>query len=486
MNHDYGLLAKALSPELALVLGALAALALDLAGARGRPLGRRFAWSLAVGFAAIVAALALCVRLGLRGPIFQGALTLDTLAVTAQEGILVLTGLLMSVSVAQRRITAPAEYVALILFATAGFMLMAAAQQLLFAFVCLELASICLYVLAGFDSSSAASAEAGVKYFLYGAMSAAFLLFGLSLLYGITGSLELGTIAAVLAGQPPTPLLGVALAMILVGFGFKAAAAPFHLWAPDVYEGAPPAAAALIASASKLGGFVLFGRLLCPGLGLSGASAGASASWAPLVAVLAGASLVVGNLGALAQGNVRRLLAYSAIAHAGALLIGVMALPSSGPAPLVYYAFTYGLATVGAFGVITVLDGSGGCQSLTDLAGLMRRSPFLGSCLLIYVLSLAGVPPLAGFLGKFSVFAAALKQGGPGSLIGALSFAAIAFSAVALYYYLAILKQVVVAPALPGRATAIATPRAVALGLAAAAGLLVLLGLVPSLILGRF
>ena len=486
MNHDYSLLAKGLTPELALILAALAALGADLTLDRGRTPAARLGTSLALGFAGIVLSLGLCTRLGIRGPVYQGVLTLDSLALTAQEGILVLTALLLGVSCAQKRLRSPAEYVAIVLFACAGFMLMAAAQQLLFAFVCLELASICLYVLAGFDASSPKSAEAGVKYFLYGAMSAAFLLFGLSLIYGITGSLELDTISSALAGRSVTPLLAVALVMVLVAFGFKAAAAPFHLWAPDVYEGAPPASAALIASASKLGGFILFARLLCPGLGLGAHATTGSPGWVPILAVLVTASLFIGNLGALAQTNVRRLLAYSAIAHAGALMIGVMALPASGPAPLVYYAFTYGLSTVGAFGVVTVIDGSESCQSLTDLAGLMKRSPFLGSCLLVYVLSLAGVPPLAGFLGKFSVFAAALKVGGPGTLIGAVTLGAIAFSAVALYYYLAILKQVIVAPAAAGRASPLATPLAARVSLAAAAALLVILGLFPSLILGRF
>jgi NADH-quinone oxidoreductase subunit N len=207
--------------------------------------------------------------------------------------------------------------------------------------------------------------------------------------------------------------------------------------------------------------------------------------WTPLVALVAAASLVIGNVGALAQGNVRRLLAYSAIAHAGALLLGVIAAGYLGPGPLFYYAATYGLATVGTFGVLAVLEATAPAQTLSDLAGLYRRSPLLAGCLAIFVLSLAGIPPLAGFFGKFAVFAAVLRLGGLGGPLGWLALLAIGLSAVALYYYLLILKQALVA-APAGNAPPSKTPPLAAVALIVSAALLILLGVMPSLVLDLF
>ncbi|HTQ31210.1 MAG TPA: NADH-quinone oxidoreductase subunit N [Opitutaceae bacterium] len=488
MTPDYTGLVRALLPEAALVAGALVVLGLDLAFFRRRAAAFRLRAAIAVAALATVAAIGLALGGGARGEVFGGVLIFDSLAVAARLGVLVLVLLVLGISTGAPTPRHPAEYAAIILFAAVGFTLMAAAQQLLLAFLALELASLSLYVLAGFDKSRPESVEAALKYFLFGGMSAAFLLFGFSLIYGLAGSIELPRIAESLAQQGLSPLLAVALVMVLVAFGFKAAAAPFHLWAPDAYEGAPTPSAALIASASKLAGFVLFARLLWPGLhAVAGnvAAAPVGGGWLPVVAVLSGASLLLGNLGALAQTNVRRLLAYSAIAHAGTLLLGVIAFGAAGPAPLFYYAATYGIATAGAFGVIAVLERAGGCEKITDLAGLHRRSPLLAGCLLVFILSLAGIPPLAGFFGKFAVFAAALQLGGAGGPAGWLTFAAIFLSAVALYYYLVVLKQALVAvPA--EQAGPVAVPGAAALTLLAAAALIVFFGLCPSLLLDFF
>ncbi len=492
MSPDYLQLLRALYPEIALVLGALVALGLDLTVARRHTLEERRGMSLWIGTLAIVAAMA-HVWLGSRGSVFGGVLMLDKLAVATRFGVLGLALLTLGMVRGARVLRHPAEYVAIILFATIGFTLMAAAQQLLVAFLALELASLSLYVLAGFDKTSPASSEAALKYFLFGGVSAAFLLFGFSLIYGVTGSIELGEIAHQLTVQHLTPLLIVGLVMILVAFGFKAAAAPFQLWAPDVYEGAPPASAALIASASKLAGLVLFTRLLWNGLGATSGSAATATGqpgWLPVLAIISGASMLLGNLGALAQTNVRRLLAYSAISHAGALLLGVIAVGAGSEHrmvwPVFFYAATYGLATVGAFGIVGVVDRAnpGGCQRLTDLVGLYRRSPLLAGCLAIFILSLAGIPPLAGFFGKFAVFAAALQLGGISGPAGWLTVLAIAMSAVALYYYLLILKQaLVVKPA--ESVQRIAIPPMTALTILVAAALIVVLGVCPSLVLSR-
>lgn len=485
MTPVYADLLRALAPEAALLGGALLVLALDLATGKGRTAGQRARNAVTLALLALVAAVQFAHAPALAGEAFGGVFVLDELSRATRLGVLVLAALTLAFVPATVRLRSPAEYVALLLFATAGFSLMAIAQHLLVAFLALELASLSLYVLAGFDKSRPESAEAALKYFLTGGISAAFLLFSFSLIYGLTGALGFPDIARHLGTEQATPLLIVALAMTVVAFGFKAAAAPFHLWAPDVYQGAPTPAAALIASASKLAGFVLFTRLLWSGTGPAAGSVATLATtpgWLPLLALLALASLLLGNIAALAQSIVRRLLAYSAIAHAGGLLLGTMAAGSGGPGPLFFYAATYGLATVGTFGVIAVLERSGPCAQLADLAGLHRRSPFLAACLAVFVLSLAGIPPLAGFFGKFVVFAAALKLGGLAGVIGWIVFLAIGLSAVALYYYLLILKQAWVAE--PAReAPPVVTPAPAAAALATAALLLVLLGVFPSLLL---
>jgi NADH-quinone oxidoreductase subunit N len=488
MSYSYFILARALLPEMALVVGALVVLGYDLVYGRRHSPAERLSASLWIGGLALLAAIIDSVSVGALGPVYGDGLMLDKLAVASRIGVLGLGLITLGVAAGARLPRHPAEYVAIILFATTGFTLMAAAHNLLIAFVALELASLSLYVLAGSAKDRRESAEAALKYFLFGGMATAFLLFGFSLIYGMTGELDLGRIAVVLAHRGMSPLLAMSLVMVLVAFGFKAAAAPFHLWAPDAYEGAPTPSAALIASASKLAGFTLFLRLLWPGLGaLAGdvSTAGNSGGWLILVALLSGASLLLGNVGALAQTNLRRLLAYSAIAHTGAMLLGVIAAEIAGPGPLFYYVATYGLATAGAFGVIAVLERNCGCQKITDLAGLSRRSPLLAGCLAVFILSLAGIPPLAGFFGKFAVFAAALKLGGLAGPAGWLTVLAILLSAVALYYYLLILKQaLVVAPA--ENSGRIRVPPATVLTLVCAAGLIVLLGMCPTLLLGLF
>jgi NADH-quinone oxidoreductase subunit N len=485
VNPNIAELVHALMPEVSLVLGALLVLGIDLAVGRRSSAPERLRTSVVIAAFAVLVAIYHTYAQGSSGPVFGGAFVLDRIAVATRLGVLVLAQLTLVLSAGSTRIRHPAEYVAVMLFATTGLVLMASAQQLLVGFLSLELASLSLYVLAGFDKTKPESAEAALKYFLLGGMSAAFLLFGFSLIYGLTGSIDARVIAEQLRLQTLSPLLIVALVMILVAFGFKVAAAPFHLWAPDVYEGAPASSAALIASASKLAGFIFFTRLLWTGLRASSGSAAWATllpGWVPVVAVIALASLLLGNFGALAQTNVRRLLAYSAIAHAGTILLGVIVVPRSGAGPLFYYVATYGIATVGAFGVIGVIERTERCELITDLAGLHRRSPLLAVCLFVFVLSLAGIPPLAGFFGKFGVFAAALSLNGAAGIVGWLTILAIMLSAVALYYYLIILKQALVAAPAKNAARIAVSPEA-AVTLIIAAGLLIGLGLFPSVLL---
>ena len=486
MTPNYAELFRVFLPETALTLGALSVLGYDLTIGRKRSDDHRLRAAVFLGLIGVVAAGFASFGSGVDGPAFGGVVILDSLAFVTRFGVLLLAALSLAMVTSLSRLRHPAEYVAVLLFATAGFTLMAIAQQLLIAFLALELASLSLYVLTGFDKTRPASAEAGLKYFLFGGISAAFLLFGFSLIYGLTGSIELPVIARQLSSLPAHPLLIVALVMIMVAFGFKAAAAPFHLWAPDVYQGAPAPSAALIASASKLAGFTLFGRMLWVGFAPAAGDALSTQlsrpGWLTVLVVISAVSLVLGNLVALAQSSLRRLLAYSAIAHAGALLLGVIIGGNVGPSPLFYYAATYGLATVGIFGVIAVVEREGRCDSLSDLAGLSRRSPLLAGCLLVFVLSLAGIPPLAGFFGKFIVFTYALKAQGLGGPAGWLALLAIAMSAVSLYYYLLILKQALVAKAAAG-SRPMAVPLGAAAALSFAATMIIALGVFPSVVL---
>jgi NADH-quinone oxidoreductase subunit N len=285
-------------------------------------------------------------------------------------------------------------------------------------------------------------------------MAAAFTLFGLSLLYGLSGATNLVEIAASLRGKGLDPLLAVALVLTVIGFGFKIAAVPFHLWAPDAYQGAPVSAAALIASGSKVASFFVFGKVMMVGFaGVEGSGAWGAfvPGWVPVLGVLAVFSMLLGNLGAMAQSSVKRLLAYSAIAHAGYMLLGLLAAGHAvtrqeGLSALVYYVATYGLTTVGAFGVVAVVERGAAPDSYSAFAGLSRRSPGLSLCMMVFLLSLAGIPPLAGFFGKFYVFTAA--TGAQPQSLGLLWLVifAIGMSAVSLYYYLQVLKQIYVAP----------------------------------------
>jgi NADH-quinone oxidoreductase subunit N len=263
--------------------------------------------------------------------------------------------------------------------------------------------------------------------------------------------------------------------MIVTGLGFKVAAAPFHLWAPDAYQGAPTPSAALVASSSKVASFVVFAAVM--GIGLS--AGGGAPQWAPVIAVVAALSMIVGNLAAIVQRSVRRLLAYSAIGHAGYMLLGVLMNSGPGLRALLYYVITYALATLGAFGVMAALEREG-VDQLTSFAGLSRRAPWLSFCMVIFLLSLAGIPPLAGFFGKFYIFSLALSAGGRTMFL--LVVLAIAMSVVSLYYYLKVLKQMYVRDATGGEEP-VQTSFVAKATLGVIALLVVLLGCLPNLLL---
>jgi NADH-quinone oxidoreductase subunit N len=404
---------------------------------------------------------------GLSAPNGDLLLSAGGYSTVAQVGILVLTVLTLLLFIGSEFTKHAGEFVAVVLMAAAGGLLISSAQDLLVIFVGLELLSLGLYILAAFAKKSGKSAEGAMKYYLFGGMSAAFLLFGFSYLYGLAGSTNLHRIMLATYGSNAvnaSPLLYVALVMVAAGLGFKVAAVPFHLWAPDAYEGSPAPSAAFIASVSKVASFALligfstaaahvFGdakveRLVTFTVGPTPKYIGFQGPWSVIVTLIAVASMVLGNLAALAQVSVRRLLAYSAIAHAGYILLALAYFshsPMSANA-VMYYILTYGLTTLGAFGAVSIVERAAGSDRMDAFLGLHERNPLLASELLVLFLSLAGIPPLVGFWAKFNLFAAVLKVGTDVVPL-ALVALAIAMSAVSLYYYLQVLKRVYVMPA---------------------------------------
>src|SRR5881398_291660 len=267
----------------------------------------------------------------------------------------------------------PGEYLALVLFATVGLMLLVGSEELLMIFIGLELLGLSLYVMTAFDKTDVRSAEAGLKYLLFGSTSSAFTFFGISLIYGMTGTTSLPAISQKLATASVQPLLAVGVVMTLVGFSFKIAAAPFHLWAPDAYQGAPVPSAAFIASGSKVASFVVLGKIVLIGFApVHGSAAWHSmvAGWSPVLAALAALSIVIGNLVALAQTNVGRLLAYSAVAHAGYTLLGIVAGGRDGFSATLFYTSIYAFTLIGAFGVVALVRRETGGDDLQNFAGL--------------------------------------------------------------------------------------------------------------------
>jgi NADH-quinone oxidoreductase subunit N len=402
-----------------------------------------------------------------------------------QIALLILTIFVILLSIESTFTAHVGEYLALILIATTGMMFLVASQNILLIFISLELLSLTLYILAAFNKRSAQSAEAALKYFLFGGASAAFTLFGLSLVYGLSGSTNLAHIAAAIGGRSLDPLLAVAMIMTVIGFGFKVAAVPFHFWAPDVYQGAPTSSAALIASSAKVAGLVIFYQVMVIGFaGAEGTAAWRSylPGWVPAIASLAALSIVLGNLVAISQTSVRRLLAYSAIAHVGYMLLALVSHTERSFQALLYYALTYALTTIGTFAVVSVVETNIGGDKISDFSGLSRRAPVLSFCMLIFLLSLAGIPPLAGFFGKFYLFTATLAAEPKTFGLLWLVILAIAMSAVSLYYYLQVLKRIYIADP-PADVTPIRTPMVIHVAICLIAFAVVLLGCAPNILL---
>jgi NADH-quinone oxidoreductase subunit N len=377
--------------------------------------------------------------------------------------------LLMSIEYVEEQGLAAGEYYALVLLSAAGMVFMAAASDLLVIFLALEIMSVAVYVLAGILRGDVRGNEAAVKYFLLGAFASAFLLYGIAFFYGATGSTRLGAIAQVVGRGGLTPTMLVGMALLLVGFGFKVALVPFHVWTPDVYEGAPTAVTAFMAVGVKAAGFAAFARVFVTALGA------AAPSWTGLLWVGAALTMTVGNVTAVTQTNVKRMLAYSSIAHAGYALVGLVAGSPAGGSALLFYLVAYTAMNAGAFAVLLALGRRGEPhETLGDLAGVGFRQPLLGLAMTVFMLSLAGIPPTAGFVGKFYLFSAAVDAGYVGlAVIGVLN------SLISVYYYAGVVVQLYMAE--PARPVIPPVERpALAAAIGAAAILTVLFGVFPA------
>ncbi|GAM11239.1 NADH-quinone oxidoreductase subunit N [Geobacter sp. OR-1] len=324
------------------------------------------------------------------------------------------------------------EIYPLILFATVGMMLMASGTDLMTIFLGLEVLSVSLYVLAGFNRANLKSNEAGLKYFLLGAFSTGFLLYGMALIYGSTGTTRVAAIASYISQNGmvlSNPMLVAGMLLMAVGFSFKIAAAPFHMWTPDVYEGAPTPMTAFMSVGPKAAGFAAFLRVFIVALPAM------KADWSELLWVLAVLTMTVGNITALKQTNIKRMLAYSSIAHAGYVLVGFTAGNAVGTAGVLFYMLSYAFMNIGAFAIIVLVGRKGEeNNNVSDYAGFGFKHPVLGMCMSIFLFSLAGIPPAAGFIGKFYLFSGAIQAGYVWlAIIGVLN------SAASVYYYLRVM-----------------------------------------------
>jgi NADH-quinone oxidoreductase subunit N len=353
--------------------------------------------------------------------------------------IFLLTGfltILSSIEVTKKFQANQGEYFGLILLSMVGMMFLACAGELLTLYVSLELATIPLYVLASYRKDEPKSSEAGLKYLILGGISSALLLYGISLIYGLTGTTFLSQIRGSLVitflsgGGEVGPALVLGFVFLIAGFGFKLALVPFHMWVPDVYQGAPTPVTAFLSVASKATGIAAFLRVFFQAFLLF------QVDWVMLMAVLAALAMIIGNIIALLQTDIKRMLAYSSIAQIGYILLGVVAATVRGTASVAFYTFVYLFANMGAFIATIAFNNATGSDQIKDFAGLSRRSPALAAMMAIFMLSLVGIPPLAGFIGKYYLFSAAIEQGYIWLVI-----VAVLTSVISLYYYLGVVRQ---------------------------------------------
>lgn len=413
-----------IAPQIVLVVGALVILLADLAIVNKRVLG----WLSLVATLGALAAVFFCRSASVT---FQTMALADGLALFASATVLIAAGL--AILLALERVAdftaRPGAYYALLLLATAGMAAMTTASDLMTIFIALEIFSLALYILVGFNRRDARSAEAALKYFLLGAFASGFFLYGIALIYAATGTTNLNALATGIrplsVSLPFAPLLPLGMGLLLVGFGFKVALVPFHMWTPDAYQGAPTPVTAFMSVATKVAAFAALIRVL-------GAVASHDRPWLIALAALAVLTMTLGNLAALRQTSLKRMLAYSSIAHAGYLLTGLAAGNQTGAQGALYYLLAYTFMNLGAFAVVLAVQRRDENDVTTEqMAGLAGRRPLLATLMAVFMFSLAGIPPLAGFFGKLYVFSAAVKEG-----LAWLAIVGVLNSALAAYYYL--------------------------------------------------
>ncbi len=385
----------------------------------------------------VLAAIASITLIGRNATSFSGMLVVDDYAIFFKLAFLLAAGLvaLSATAFVKRNPGSEGEFYGLLLFSTTGMMLMASTRELISIYLALELTSISLYLLAGVAKRNLKSSEAAIKYLLLGALSSAILLYGMALLYGLSGSTELSGIAQAV-GKNASPALLLGMSMVAAGFGFKIAAVPFQMWAPDVYEGAPTPVTAFLSVASKAAGFAVIIRVFTVAL------PAVQPEWVNIFAVLSALTMVLGNIVALSQRNIKRMLAYSSIGHAGYILMGVAAATASGVSSVMFYLVGYTVTNLVAFGVVVLASRAVPDDTIEGYSGLHKRSPVLALALAIALLSLAGLPPMVGFFAKFYLFAAAFQAG-----LTWLVVVGLLMSAVSLFYYTWVIRQMyLVAP----------------------------------------
>jgi len=465
-----------IAPEIVVLLTALLVMVVDLFLSREQK--GRLAWLAMVGVL-LAAGLSYYFWDGSDATL-QNMLAADGYALFLNLVILAAAALaiLFSVEYTERKRLARGEYYTLLLLSTAGMMLMAAAINLMTIFIALEILSLALYALVGLNRAEERSAEAALKYLLLGAFASAFLLYGMALVYGQAGTTSLAGVRDYVAarGAEFPALLAVGLGLMVVGFGFKVALVPFQMWVPDVYEGAPTSVTAFMSVGAKAAGFAALGRVALYAFG------DWYQAWVWVLAVLAALTMTVGNLAALRQTNLKRMLAYSSIAHAGYVLVGVAAGNELGLSAVLFYLFAYAFMNVGAFAVIIAVgrfgDSEGGGETLESFSGLSSRSPGLAAAMAVLMLSLAGVPPLVGFLGKLYVFTAAVEAD-----LTWLAILGVINSVISAYYYLRVVGVMYRKQPSEGEQAPAPVCPALQVGLGLAVAVTVVLGLWPGLLL---
>ncbi|MFB3882642.1 MAG: NADH-quinone oxidoreductase subunit N [Armatimonadota bacterium] len=440
-----------LKPELLTLGAAMIILLLDLVQRRGRfderpQAGQRwlgwFSALLAVGLVAVV--VSRWKQLSWPVPLWDGVVVLDRLGLVFKAIFLLAVAVVSigSADYAAQRFRHVAEYYALLFFSALGMMLMASAGDLITLYLGLELTTLSLYVLCSFAKDNPRSGEAGLKYIILGATASAVYLYGSSLIYGIAGTTQFAVVARTIGWFGPEPGMIIGAVFVLAAFGFKIAAVPFHMWAPDVYQGAPTPVTGFLSTASKAAGFAALLRVFL------GPMLGAASAWLVLLVALSALSMVVGNLLALSQRDIKRMLAYSGIAQAGYALVGVATTSTLGVMAAAFFLFQYLFTNLGAFLVVTAVGSTEGDDRISGYQGLSRRNPLLAAALLVLLLSLGGIPPLSGFWAKLFVFWSAVNRG----LYG-LVFIGVLTSVMSLYYYLMVARAMYIEP--PGEKPAV-------------------------------